>query len=887
MTKRIRMWLRAFFLRGRTEAEMKEEMLFHLEQQTRAYIKQGLSRDEARRAATLAFGGVARIEELQRDGRGTRGLEDLLGDVRYSIRSLWRDRALTLAGVATLALGIGATTAVFSAVNAVMLRKLPFRDSERLVSVWEENSDRGWHKTEAAPANYLDWRHRMTSFGGELAAYTDYPSTVTLLGRGEPTLVYTSEVTDNFLSVLGATPRIGAGFGPDVHWAGNGHPALISSRLWRSHFGADPGVIGTTVSLGGNTRWQIIGVMPDNFAFPAPNVDIWKPFLWQRAFEQQVFFRRAHWVRVVGRLQPGATIESANAELQKLTRQLETEYPATNVRMYGGVTPIRDWIVGDTKKPLVVLLSAAAVLLLIACANVGNLLLVHAVGRSRDVSLRFALGASRARVARQTITESLVLSAIGGLAGFGLGWAGARGLMTLQPAGMLPVAEIGVDYLVLGFAIVLTTLSGLAFGLAPALIATRQSPADALASSGRTVTGGRVRRWGRQLVVAEVALAVLLTVGAGLLLRSYERLSQVAPGFDPSGVLAVSLNIPAARYDSGSKVIGFYSTVMERIGALPGVERVAAVRELSVSGPSWSSGLGIKGLPPMTHDANILQREIHGDYFRTMRVPVLKGRVFGPEDGPESEPVIVINEAMAKQYFPNDDPIGKQISGDRVADSTTLWRRIVGVVGSEHQAASLATPAKPEAFRPFVQDWTRRMSLVIRVAPGRDPLSVAGPTRRIVRELDSLLAVTAIQPMTEVHAAAMARERFIGTLVLVFAVTGIVLALVGVFGVLAQLVQARWRELGIRLALGAQRSDVRRMVVMNGMRLMAIGVVAGLLVALGATQLLASLLYEVSATDAVTYVVVALLVTAVGLLAAWIPAWRASSANPAVTLRAE
>ena len=883
--KRIRMWLRAFFLRGRTESEMKEEMLFHLEQQTRLYMQQGLPREDARRRAVLAFGGVGPVEELQRDGRGTRGVEEILGDVRYSIRSLWRDRALTLAGVATLALGVGATTAVFSAVNAVMLRDLPFRDSKRLVSLWEENSDRGWYNTEAAPANYYSWRERVSAFGGEIASYTDYPTTVTLLGRGEPTLLYSSDVTGNFLTVLGVTPRLGTGFDAADDWDNGDRHVMISSRLWRSHFNSDPSVIGTAISLGGQPIWRIVGVMPEGFAFPNPNVDVWKATHWARAVTGQTFFRRAHFVRVVGRLKPGTTIATANAELKAVALQLEKEFPATNMRMYAGMTPIREWIVGSTKRPLVVLLSAAGVLLLIACANVGNLLLVHAVGRVRDVSLRFALGATRARVAQQAITESLVLSALGGLAGFALGWAGARGLLTLQPPGLLPVTEVGVDYRVLAFTIAVTTLSGLAFGLAPAMIATRQSPSDALTSGSRTVAGGGVRHWGRHLVVAEVALAVMLTVGAGLLLRSYASLSKVDPGFDPNGVLTVSLNIPASRYDSANKVTAFFNTLAERVAALPGVSGVAATRELPTAAASWSHGLGIKGQPPMEQEANILHRETYGDYFKVMRVPLLKGRVFGPEDGATGAPVIVINDAMARQYFANVDPIGKEISGDRVADSTTTWRTIVGVVGSEHQA-SLATPARPEVYTPFAQEWTRRMSLVIRTASG-DPLSVAAPVRRVVRDLDSLLAITSIRPMTEVHASAMARERFVGTLVLVFALTGVLLALVGVFGVLAQQVQARWRELGIRLALGAQRSDVRWMVVRNGLVLMGVGIGAGLLIALGATQVLATLLYGVTPTDALTYATVAVVIAAVGTVAAAIPAWRASSANPANTLRAE
>jgi predicted permease len=488
-------------------------------------------------------------------------------------------------------------------------------------------------------------------------------------------------------------------------------------------------------------------------------------------------------------------------------------------------------------------------------------------------------------VARQALTESLVLSAFGGAAGFALGWLGARALLTMQPAGMLPVTDISVDYRVWLFAILLTTVSGLIFGMAPAMMATRQSPASALNSGGRTFTAGRTQRWARYLVVAEVALAGMLTVGAGLLIRSYDRLSKVETGFDPEGVLTATLSIPASRYDSSSKVIDFYRSLLERVQALPGVERVGAVRALPTTVASWSSGLAIEGQPPLSQ-TDILHREILGDYFRTMRVPLLSGRTFTDADTPELPPVVLVNEALAKEFFPNQDPVGLRISFDRIPDSTSTWRTIVGVVGSERQG-NVAQPSRPEIFAPMPQDYTRFMTVVARMQPGRDPLSIAAPVRRAVRDLDSLLAITALRPMTEVHAEAMARERFISALVLVFAGTGIALAFVGVFGVLAQLVQTRWREMGIRLALGAQTSQVRWMVVRNGMVLMSVGIAGGLMAALGATQVLATLLYEVQPTDALTYLSVALVLAAVGAAAAAIPAWGASRADPASTLRAE
>jgi putative ABC transport system permease protein len=879
MFRRLRLRLRTLFTPARVQAERDDEMRFHLEQQARLYAAQGIPAEAAERRARLAYGLVE-----TRDADGARDLAEVVRDVRYSLRTLWHDRGLAIAGVLTLALGIGATTAVFSAVNAVMLRELPFADSDRLVAVWEENPERNWYKEDAAPANYLDWRDRVRAFEG-LAGYTDFLMNVTLVGEGEPRILAASDVTGNFLPVLGVRPAVGRGFEPADDWDNGQRPLLISHRVWRELFRSDSSVVGRTVSLGDGRRWQIVGVMPEQFAFPTPATDVWKPMLWKTSFRSQVFFRRAHWMRVVGRLRPGVTAGQAEAQLKAVARQLEAEYPATNARMGAGITPIREWIVGDTRMPLIVLLAAAGILLLIACVNVGNLLLVHALGRSRDVALRFALGATRARVARQALTESLVLSALGGAGGFAVGWVGARALLAMQPEGMLPVTEISLDARLCLFAIALTTLSGLLFGLAPTLIATRQAPADALSASGRTFAGGGVGRWARHLVVAEVALAVVLTIGAGLLLRSYHRLANVPAGFDARGVMTATLGVPRARYDSARKVIDFYESLLERVRSLPGVERAAAVRQLPATESSWSSGFSVAGRAPYGQ-ASVLHREVLGDYFRVMRVPLIEGRPFDDRDAADGPPVAIVNEAFVKEFFPNESPMGLRISFERVPDSTSTWRTIVGVVGSERQG-SLATPPRPEVFAPFAQDLGHNMTIVARMQEARDPMSVAAPIRQAVRELDSLLAITALRPMTDVHSRALSRERFIGVLVGVFAATGMVLALVGVFGVLAQLVQTRWRELGIRLALGARGSQVRWLVVRHAAALLVLGIAAGLLVASGATRVLGTLLYEVRPLDALTYAAVALIIALTGLLAAWIPARRASGADPAVTLRTD
>ena len=884
MLRSLRLRLRAFFAPARVRAELENELHFHMEEQARAYMREGLSAAEAARLARLKFGVMEATANPDSGDREANNAAELLRDIRYAARALWRDRGLAVAGVLTLALGIGATTAVFSAVNAVMLRELPFRDAARLVSVWEENPERGWYKNVAAPANMLDWRERVGAFES-LAGYTDYLTNVTLLGQGEPRLLTSASITQNFTETLGVRLALGRGLDAGTDWQGGPRQVLISHRLWREQFRGDSSIIGRSISLGGSLPWQVAGVMPEGFALPSPTTDIWMPMLWSEQFRASAAFRRAHWLRTVARLKPGVSPAAANAELQTVVKQLQVEHPVLNSKMGAGITPIREWIVGDTRMPLLILLAAAGILLLIACVNVGNLLLVHSLGRSRDVSLRFALGATRARVARQALTESLVLSTIGGAAGFALAWVGARALLTLQPTGMLPVTDISLDHRVWLLALALTTLSGLVFGMAPALFATRQSPADALNSGGRAIAGGGMRRWARQLVVAEVALAVMLTVGAGLLLRSYERLSKVPAGFDAEGVLTMTLSIPASRYDTATKVIAFYESLRQRLEALPGVDRAAAVTQLPATTSSWSSSMAVYGREPLPQ-TDILHREVLGDYFRVMRVPLISGRTFTDVDRVGTEPVVVVNDALVKEFFPNENPVGLRISFDRFPDSTSTWRTIVGVVGSERQG-SLALPARPEIFAPVLQDWRRGYSMVARMHEGRDPITIAGPARQAVRELDSLLAVQDIRPMTQVHSQALSRERFIGVLVFVFATTGVLLALVGVFGVLAQLVQTRWREMGIRLALGAQRAQVRWMVVGHGARLLTIGTVAGLLAAALATRVLESLLFEVRPLDAATYAGVAALVTIAGTLAAWIPALRASRANPAVTLRSE
>src|SRR5688500_4681264 len=540
-----------------------------------------MSPDEARRQALVQFGGLAQAREAHHDVYAARPLEDAVADARYTWRTMRRTPAITAAAILTLALGVGANAAIFSAVNAVVLRPLPYPSPQQLYMLWEENPEKGWYKQVAAPANMLDWREQVDAFA-DVMGYTDMFGTSTLTKAGEPVVVKPALTTGNFFSVLRVRPALGRTFTDAETWRTDQAVTVLSHRLWRDRFGSDRNVIGRTIDLDGNPV-QIVGVMPEGFAFPNESIDLWQPWAWLPVSRQQTSFRRAHYVSVVARLKPGVPENVANEQLQAVVARLERDYPATNVNMGAGMTPLPEFLVGDTRLPLLILLGAVGLLLLIACANVGNLMLVKAAGREREAALRLALGAGRSRLVRQALTESLVMSLAGGAAGVALGWWGTRALQAVQPAGMLRVSRFEFDWAVLAYVLAITTVSGLLFGIAPALWSSRRLPLDALKEGGRG--GGesrRIRRWGERLVVAEVALALMLSIGAGLLVRSLLRLQQVDPGFDPTGVLAVRVPLPSGRYDSDEKVLSFNDRLQERLRAIPGVQSVGGVSQLSL-----------------------------------------------------------------------------------------------------------------------------------------------------------------------------------------------------------------------------------------------------------------------------------------------------------------
>ena len=883
---RLKGWLtrmRALLHAERANHELDEEILFHLEQETAKLERGGLSPDEARRRAMLAFGGVAQAREAHRDVRVVRWLADLIADARFALRSIKRAPVIAGAAVITLALGIGAATAIYSVVDAVLVRPLPFPHSERLFVVGEDNAEREWHLQDASPANYLDWKEQVPAFES-LGGFSEDHSTATLTGEGEPRVIHYAQVTGSFFDMLGVRAQVGRVFRDEETWHQPAPIIVISDRFWRGVLGGSADVIGRTIQLNGKER-QIVGVMPASFAYPYPDVDVWLTMGWDLSDRSEVGFRRAHYIRSIARVKTGVSVSAANAQLQAVVRRLQQQYPVTNTGMGASMAPLHDFITGDARRPLILLFGAVGLLLLIACANVGNLLLVQAIGRQHELSLRLALGAGGTRLVRQALAESLVLSMLGGLAGLVVGWAGVRALATIQPQGMLPVGDIGIDWRVLVFLALVTTFCGLLFGVAPSLWGQRQLPANALREGGRSIGEGmRLRRWGDALVVGEVALALLLTVGAGLLVRSYSALRRVNPGFESAGVLTVGIDLVGGRYDSTAVLTNFDAQLLDRIRAMPGVQSAAISSSLPLTGLGWTSDFSVEGRARDDYATEVAHREVSPDYFKAMRVPLLRGRAFTDADVRGAERVVIVNDALVRRYFRGADPLGQRISFDRVPDSTSKWRTIVGVVGGEHQLG-ISKDAHDEIIAPLAQD--QQQTIVVVARTEGEPLAFVDPIRGALRDIDPNLAIESVQSMDDVVSGSLARDRFLMTMLAVFAGVGLMLAIVGVYGVLAQMTRRRTREMGVRIALGAQGGQLRWLVISQGLRLVATGLVLGAVLALMLTRAMQRVLFDVPASDPLTYVLVALLLAATGAMAAWLPAMRASGTDPAVALRAD
>jgi putative ABC transport system permease protein len=829
----------------------------------------------------LRLGGEPAAPTAITTGRGGgETMGSIARNVRHAVRMLRRHPGYAATSIVVLALGIGATTAIFSAVNAYFFRPLPFRDAERLVALYETNPEFAWTHADAAPANALDWRERVEGFE-DVAVYSGFSDEATYILDGEPTLFTVSYVSGNFFDVLGVPAALGRTLRWDETWDGRDDVVVLSHDLWRTAFGGDPDIVGRRLEFDAASA-EVVGVMPAGFLFPGDEVDLWTPWGWGDEFRASVAFRRAHFVRPIARLAPGVSIEDARAQHQAVVAALQQEYPATNRVMGAGLLPLREFLVREVRGPLVLLQGSVLLLLLLSCVNVANLALVRASDRSREVALRRALGAGRARVTAQLMTESVVLALAGGALGLAVGWAGVRALEGLTPLGIDGATGLALDHRVVLVALAASLASGVLFGLAPVLRVGRLETNDALKDGERGGTAAGGMRTVRGLVAAEVALALLLVVGAGLMVRTSWSLRQVDPGFRTEGALAVQLTAPSSRYPDRAAVLAFWDELLVRLEGRPGIETAGTVGNLPLNGQSWSSQFQAEGWPPDRVGFEILHRRADRGYFEALDIPLIRGRMLDPTDGPDAPFVVLINETFAREHFPGEDPIGQRIAYDRAASESSTWYEIIGIVGDQHQT-SPGEPARAEAFESRSQDWARTVWVVMRTT--RDPMSTVATVRSVVEELDPLVPLESVRSLREVWRTSMAREELVLTLLGVFAAVALLLASVGVYGVTAQAAGRRRREMGIRIALGADRASIVGLMLRQGMAAVLLGLVLGLGGSLLAARSLTAFLYQVEPTDPATLGAVALLLGGIGLIACWVPALQATRVDPVVALK--
>jgi len=803
-------------------------------------------------------------------------MDVLLQDLRYAFRSLRQNPGFTLAAVLTLAIGLGANTAIFSLVNGVLLRPLPFPRPEQLAIVWGRHPAIG-RETVSLP-DFLDWRTGAPSFDQLAAiALTNYP----VNGQGEAELVSGAVVTANFLRTLGVAPEIGRGFLPGEDSRAAPRVAILGYSYWQRRFGGRADAVGRQIDLGAEGPYTIVGVAPRDLRWDG-EVNLWTPLATDSTRP-----RRSDFLTVIGRLRPGATLPRAQNELGVVTRRLEERYPATNTGWRAELVPLQEELVGNIRPALLMFMGAVALVLLIACSNVANLMLARLTSRQREIAVRTALGASRSRLLRQLLVESIVLALIGGGVGLLLATWGVDALR-LSQAGTIPRLEsVTLDLRVLAFALGLTVATGLAFGTMPALRLTRSDPQTGLRDGSRGATGSSgVGGARRGLVVAEVAIAVVLLSGAGLLLRSFDRLLEVNPGFRVDNVLTAQITLPRVKYADQSRRSALYEQLSARIATTPGVQAVGLV-----SSAPLGDGVGYEAFeiehalttdPATVQDAELLVAT--SGYFTALNIPLLSGRLFGPEDRADAPGVAVISQTMARRYWKGQDPLGARITRGDPRDPAAQWYTIVGVVGDVRHE-SLSDAAYPQLYLPMAQAAGRRMILTARVSG--DPMQVVAVLRRTLSELDSQVPLSSVRTMRERVAESTARPRSSATLLALFAATALLLALVGVYGVIAYGVNQRTRELGIRVALGAHPRQILRLVMRQGMTPVAAGLGLGFLTALVATRVLRSMLFEVSPADLLTYVMVggSVLLAAIG--ASYWPARRATRIDPIVALRTD
>jgi putative ABC transport system permease protein len=884
-------WIRALASRTRTwlsprhaEQDFEHELETHLEMLTEENVRRGMAPQEAQRAARIRLGGLTQLKETNRELQGLPTIETVLQDTRFALRMLQKNPGFTAVAVLTLALGIGANTAIFSVVYAVVLKPLPYAESHQLFNVFEARPQDGISGTGWSHASFAELRQQNRIFS-EMAGSQKHQ--LTLTGRGEPSVVNTSVVTPELFSLFGEKPLAGRLFFSEDGKPGAPPVVLLSENLWRGPFGADPNIIGNSINLD-KRPFTVIGILPAAFRFPlvTESEQVWIPLVQDPLFGSWMDRRGGHWLQVTGRLKPGISMAQAQSELDAMSARFAKEFPAENDGWKIRMVPLQQMIVGEVQSPLLVLLGAVGLVLLIACANIANLLLTRASSRAREIAVRTTLGAGRARIVRQLLSETAVLGLLGGVTGIALAYWGVEGLSSLLPPSLPRVNAIRVDNMVLGFALLLSVFASCAFGLAPALFAANSNLQASLREGGGRSGENRSRRRARSFLAAgEIALAMVLLVAAGLLLRSFSNLLSVSPGFDAQHIVKADISLPQFQYSTPQQWTAFSDELLARIQAEPGFKDSAVAVPRPIADGNINLGFDIVGNPPVSAGASRTANyvSISPEYFRVMQIPLLAGRFFNQHDVSSAARVTVISQAMARLYFPNQDPLGKRLVFGFPPDGQVA-REIVGIVGDVRDVAIGQDPG-PMMYVPFAQAPFWGANVVVRSA--LSPASVADAIRQEVRKMDKELPVTDVAMMPDIIDASLSQPRF-GTFLLgLFAAMALVLAATGIFGVISYSVSCRTNEIGIRMALGASSGAILWAVLRETLFLTLAGLAVGVPGALAASRLLGHMLFGVSANDPATLAAVAFALAAVAALAGYLPARRAMRVDPLVALRYE
>jgi putative ABC transport system permease protein len=882
--------LRALFRRGVMEAEMDEELRSHFENQVEKLVASGMPREEAVRRARLAFGGYEQLKEECREARGVSLVETIVQDAHYALRMLRNNPGFTGVAILTLALGIGANTAIFSVIDSVLLRPLSYSDPAGLVMIWENSSQHPNPHNVVSPPDFLDWQTRNTVFA-EMAALFD--QRVNLTGNGAPQEVVVQDVSANFFSVLGVNPILGPGFTADNGKQGHDDVVVLSYGFWKERFAGDPEIIGKPVVLNGHPQ-TIVGVVPQNFtwfikdgSFTGAKPQMWAPFILPASFSDRKGVGR--FLTVVARLRPRTTVPQAQSQMNTIAADIAAEYPDFNAYWGANVVSVRDQISGDLRPALLILFGAVAFVLLIACSNVSSLLLARAAAREREIAVRTAMGASPWRVARQLLTESVLLALIGGTIGVALAAWGTNLLLAASPKNLLGLNSIPVDWRVLAFAAGVTLLAGLLFGFLPSYISSHSGISETLKEGGRGLSAGKQRSFARgAFVVAQMCLALVLLAGSGLLIRSFIRLVGVDPGFDASHLLTFKVSLPSSKYGSDPARLAFFRQLLTRVSHLPGVRSASMCSFPPFSGLGSATGVHVLSQPERSlMDLPVATVRVVGpDYFSAMQIPLRSGRTFSNQELTEERHVVIINQAFADQYLKGVNPLGQKavIYMKSLEESKNPPSEIIGVAGDVHQMG-LDTPAEPTVYWPHPELVLSELTILVRTT--NDPLSLLSAARNELQQLDPEQPMAGVATMDELLSGSLSRSRFTMLVLAVFAALALILASVGIYGVIAYSVTQRTQEFGIRMALGANRRDVLRLVLGQGTRLTLLGIGLGVVAALIVTRLMATLLYGISASDPLTFTAVALLLAAIALAACYIPARRATRVDPIVALRYE